>query len=90
MTWDDAMSRYGNSLPTKEQAEVMGKIYSSINAAIIAFGGDKDPKGWYWTRTEENSSTAWVVYMYSGYVFNALKSNTYRVRAVAPVPSSAM
>ena len=90
MTWDEAMSQYGNSLPTKEQVEVMAKNYKAINAAIIAFGGDKDPRGDYWTRTEKDSLNAWLVGMYSGIVLDDTKAFSYRVRAVAPVPSSAM
>ena len=85
MKWNQAMSRYGNSLPTKEQGEVMVANYKAINSAIIAFGGDKDPESWYWTRTEYNSSYAWIVNMTGGLVyFN--KTLASRVRAVAPVP----
>lgn len=91
MTWDEAMSRYGNRLPTKSQAEAMVADYQAINAAIIAFGGDKDPAWFYWTSTERNSSSAWIVNMSAGYVFvNFIKTNTGRVRAVARVPSSAI
>lgn len=94
MTWDEAMSRYGNSLPTKEQAEVMAKQHETINKAIIAFGGDKNPDGYYWTKTEaeyDSSLLAWYVIMDSGYIDYNGKSCTYRARAVAPVqPSSAI
>ena len=90
MTWAKAMSHYGDSLPTKEQAEVMTNNYKAINAAIIAFGGDKNPGWWYWTRTEKDSSSAWIVNMNGGYVSYNYKTRIYRVRAVAPVPSSAM
>lgn len=91
MTWDEAMSHYGNSLPSKEQAEVMAKQHETINKAIIAFGGDKNPEYWYWTKTEQDSSCAWFVYMHGGIVFNSIKTNPNRARAVAPVqPSSAI
>lgn len=91
MTWDEAMSRYGNSLPSKEQAEVMAKQHETINKAIIAFGGDKNPEYWYWTKTEQDSSTAWLVTMTGGVVSNYYKTLTFRARAVAPVqPSSAI
>ena len=88
MTWYEAMSQYGNSLPTKGQGEVMAGNHEAINAAIIAFGGDT----WYyyWTRTACNSSSAWGVSMGNGYVYNYGKTGAGRVRAVAPVPSSAM
>lgn len=88
MTWDEAMKRYGNSLPSKSQAEVMAKQYEAINKAIIAFGGDE--AGMCWTKTEYDSSSAWYVYMYNGSVNYYYKTSAYRVRAVAPVPSSAI
>lgn len=88
VTWDEAMSRYGNSLPSKQQAEVMSKQHETINKAIIAFGGDE--AGMCWTKTEYDSSTAWHVYMHYGVVNGVGKSGTSRVRAVAPVPSSAI
>lgn len=91
MTWDEAMSRYGNSLPSKEQAEVMAKQHEAINKAIIAFGGDKNPNEFYWTKIEDGSSYAWIVNMYSGTVHYFYKTNPNRARAVAPIqPSSAI
>lgn len=94
MTWDEAMSRYGNSLPSKAQAEVMAKQHETINKAIIAFGGDNNPYKYYWTKTEaeyDSSLLAWYVGMNSGYIDYNGKSDTNRARAVAPVqPSSAI
>ncbi len=94
MTWDEAMSRYryGNRLPTKSQAEVMSADCKAINAAITAFGGDKDPAWWYWTsaESESNPSLAYVVYMGSYSFSDPIKTGKYRVRAVARVPSSAI
>lgn len=87
VTWDEAMSRYGNSLPSKEQAEVMSKQHETIKA-IIAFGGDE--AGMCWTKTEYDSSYAWYVSMTVGLVTYTHKTGTGRVRAVAPVPSSAI
>ena len=89
MTWDEAMSRYGNSLPTKEEGDVMVKNYKAINKAIFVFRGDM-ARPYYWTRTEYDSSYAWSVGMNYGYVGTYGKTYSYRVRAVAPVPSSAM
>ncbi len=61
-----------------------------INAAIIAFGGDRDPGWYYWTRTESeyDSANAWSVGMNDGTVGYTYKPVPYRVRAVAPVPVS--
>lgn len=84
MTWDEAMTSYGNSLPSKDQAEVMAKQYEAINKAIIAFGGDKDPKGCYWTKDDFNFY-AWVIDMFHGSVVDGTKPNTFRVRAVVPI-----
>ncbi len=87
MTWDEAMSRYGNRLPTKSQGQAMADNYEAINKAIIAFGGDKDPEGFYWTRTEyeSDSSRAWNVALNYGGFYTNYKTNSVRVRAVAPV-----
>ena len=61
-----------------------------INAAIIAFGGDRDPGWYYWTRTESeyDSANAWSVGMNDGTVGYTYKPVPYRVRAVAPVSVS--
>lgn len=90
MTWDEAMSRYGNSLPSKEQAEVMFIHDKSINKAIIAFDGDKDPEKSYWTQTEydEDSSMAHFVDMSGGGGY-ASKNLTHCVRTVSPIPAVA-
>ena len=86
MTWNEAMKRYGDSLPSKEQGEEMANQREAINKAIIAFGGDKDPEGFYWTKAERDSSRAWVVGMYNGTARASNKTTADRVRAVAPVP----
>ncbi len=88
MDWDDAMRRYGDSLPSKEQGEVMANQHEAINKAIIAFGGDKDPEFGYWTKTEYDSSHAWFVLMNNGEVGKFLtKESSYGVRTVSPVPT---
>lgn len=90
ITWDEAMAQYGNRLPTKSQGDVMAGNHKAINAAIIAFGGDRDPGWYYWTRTESeyDSANAWSVGMNDGTVGYTYKPVPYRVRAVAPVPVS--
>lgn len=87
MTWDEAMSRYGSSLPTKAQGEVMAKQYGKINAAIVAFGGDKGPATYYWTKNEPvNPDYAWYVDMDGGIVkANIIKRTQLKVRAVIPI-----
>lgn len=87
MTWYEAMERYGDSLPSKEQGEVMAKQREAINKVIIAFGGDKDPMWPYWTKTEKSLTLAWLVDMNGGGIYDTIgKASDYRVRAVAPVP----
>ena len=65
----------------------MGDNKDKINNAMRAFGGTVMDNTWYWGK-EKNSSNAWYVDMYGGYVFNNFKFYTYRVRAVAPVPAA--
>ncbi len=91
MTWNEAMARYGDALPTKAQGEAMAEQCKAVNNAIMQFGGDKYPEKWYWKREEYGSSYAWYVTMNYGLVLFNYKTNSLRVRAVAPVPcSSAM
>lgn len=88
ITWDEAVSKYGESrLPSKTQCRAMGDQYESVNKAITAFGGDKDPGHMYWGKSLDSGS-AWGVGMYYGGVPAELKLSENRVRAVAPVPNS--
>ena len=104
-TWQEAMSRFGNRLPTKQQAEAWIHQQEAVQSAIRAFGGhiagagafdDNYPASddrhyyFYWTRTEYNSSHAWGVTMTNGHVHTYNKTSTGRVRPVAPVAESAI
>ena len=60
-TWEQAMIRFGDSLPTKAQGEIIAKEYKSINAALMTFGGGIGYMSFFWTRTEYNSDKAWFV-----------------------------
>ena len=84
MTWNEAMYRYNKYLPDKSQAEILINQYVSINNAIIAFGGDTDPRCSYWTKTECDTTSAYMAYMFSGYIGNYPKTDTYKVRTVIP------
>ena len=84
MNWDEAMRRYGSQLPTKAQAEAWGAQKEAIQTAVSNFGGS-EPNGWYWTKTEYESSIAWSVGMNTGNALQYFKSNTGKVRAVAPL-----
>ncbi len=83
--WNDAIAKYGNSLPTRDQGDIMGKNVYEMNSALRVYGGQQ-LGDWYWTRTESSSSYAWYVSMYLGTVLTNNKTSTSRVRAVAPVP----
>lgn len=88
MTWNVAVNRYGEGiLPSEEQCRAMGENRDKINDAMRAFGGTVMDY-FYWGK-EYDSSYAWFVYMYNGYVYNYIKNNTYRVRPVSPVSESA-
>lgn len=76
------------SLPAIGQLWLLYKYKKEINAALTSFFGTSQliTDYWYWSSTEYDASSAWYVSMYSGYVDYGNKSNTCRVRAVAPVP----
>ena len=88
MTWDEAMSRYSDVMPTKEQGEAMASQHEDVDNAIRSFGGNVPDFNVYWTKTEYNSDFAWFVIMADGTVDYYNESPVYRVRAVAPVPVS--
>lgn len=90
MTWYDAMSRYSDRMPTKAQGEAWMAQDNAVKNAVLAFGGHW-PNSWggnYWTKTEYDSSLVWLVTMDYGYVGNYYKTNTGRVRPVAPVAAA--
>lgn len=89
ITWFEAVSKYGeNRLPSEAQCRAMGDQYESVDKAITAFGGDKDPAWVYWGKSKD-SSLAWHVAMGSGAFTYTTKASTSRVRPVAPVAESA-
>lgn len=80
------------SLPAIGQLWLLYKYRTKINAALTAFFGSAYiiNDAWYWSSSEYSSSTAWNVAMNYGTVNYTGKTNTNRVRAVAPVPPSAI
>lgn len=76
------------SLPAIGQLWLLYKYRKEINAALTSFFGTAQLiiDDWYWSSTEYDASSAWFVYVNGGNVHNGGKLNTYRVRAVAPVP----
>ena len=101
-TWDEAISRFGNRLPTKQQGEAWISQRDAVQRAVRAFGGNMpgpndtyhsnvynwDCSYWYWTRTEYDSSNAWYVVIFNGLMSHGNKTAALRVRVVAPVSVS--
>lgn len=89
MTWDEAVSRYGEDiLPSEDQCRAMAVNHNKINAAMVAFGGTV-MHHWYWGK-EDDSSGALYVGMSNGHIYQTNRPHAYRVRPVAPVAESAM
>lgn len=87
--WDEAMEKYEKQLPTKSQADVIGRNNDAINRALSVFGAKSmNSHEWnrYWTNTEQNTSYAWAVNMDGGSLFSFYKTTAYRVRAVTNMP----
>lgn len=58
-----------------------------LNEILEAIGGDT-LRGWYWTQEEDadpqyNSTTAWIVNLYHGFVSSNTKTNGFQVRLVS-------
>ena len=86
ITWDEAVSKYGESrLPSEAQCQALAGRYEYVSKAVKAFGGDKYPAVSYWGRSYD-STNAWIVHMNDTDIYINNKANTYRVRAVGPVP----
>ena len=87
--WKKAMAS-GINMPTKIQGEAIVKDCANVNKALKAFGGTgyEGDSQYFWTKDAKDSSYAWYVAMYGGFVTFSYKANTYRVRAVAPVPEA--
>ncbi len=89
-TWYEAMSRFGNRLPTKEQAEAWMSQQDAVQRAVRAFGGNMlgpndEAVCWYWTRTETSDEGAYDIGVCHGHMFTNEKVNVEKVRLVAPV-----
>ena len=77
--------------PAIGQLLIMYKYVLEINAELEYYFGPSAriaTDNWYWSFTEYSSSYAWLVGMNYGIVPYIGKSNTFRVRPVAPVASA--
>ena len=87
MSWDEAVRRHGEDiLPSVAQCRTMSRNRDKINTAMKVFGGGT-MYYMYWGK-EKNSNAAYAVGMSYGNVKYVGKSNSYRVRPVAPIPTS--
>ena len=74
-------------LPAMGELGYIMPRFNEINTALNKVGGVQlDSNGSYWSSTEYNSSIAWRVITYPGYVTNYNKVYSYCVRAFASVP----
>lgn len=88
MTWYEAMDKYKDVMPTSKECSVMFDNSEAINSAIIAFGGDGQPEGAYWSKDEIDSSHADFAPMFEWVTEIKSKSEKICVRPVYPVPRS--
>ena len=87
MTWDEAMGKYKDVLPSKRQALLICAYLDEINELLEEAGGKK-LYGWYWTKavSEYSARIAWMFNGNYGCVHNLSK---YSVNGVRPVHASA-
>lgn len=89
ITWHEAMSKYADRMPTKEQAQAIASQFKEIDEALRKFFYSSIGSGdnvVYWTRTEGGTHTAWEMYGFNGHVSTEYKDFYGRVRGVAPLP----
>lgn len=88
MNWHEAKKaaeEQGLRLFTKEEGMLMYIFKDEINAALVELGGDElSEDDFYWSSSECNTTSAWYLYFYSGYVNSNNKYDTnYIARGVA-------
>ena len=89
MTWEEAVSIFGEDiLPSEEQCRAMAHNRDKINEALRIFGGTEINGYRCWGKGKDSSS-AWTIFMNTGFIYCYNKSYTYRVRAVARIADSA-
>lgn len=73
-------------LPSTGQLSAMYKNKEQINKALKAINGKNILNAVYWSSSENNSTDACVVGMFSGTITENSKTDLFRVRAVANLP----
>ena len=69
-------------LPAVGQLLVMYRLKSSINSALSLIGGTQLADDYHWSSSQYDSISAWLVYLYNGYISTNGKNSTYYVRAI--------
>ena len=73
----------GRHLPSLGEIKLANKHRELVDAALVMIGGTPFQCGWYWTSTQSDSNSAWILYWSDGNVSNGYKGRNYRVRAFA-------
>ena len=97
ISWDDAVTRFGSRLPSREQGEAIASQAREVDKDILSYGGTstlKDKDGyfpWYWTKEEKDPYLAWFIPTFYGSTFFGARhyaNDTTRVRLVTPLPKA--
>ena len=85
--WSDAKQWCRNHgkgwyLPTKDELLAIYRNKQDVNEGLNKYKGGT-LGGYYWSSTEYNSGSAWIVTMYNGYTYNGSKDGNGYVRAVS-------
>lgn len=73
----------GEAIPALGVLNIIAHLRDEINEALAYIGGQELKDTWYWSSTEYNLSSAWLVSFSNGYTYNLGKYNAIAVRAVA-------
>ena len=81
MTWNEAMEKHKDEIPTKKQALIICAYIKDINNLLALFGGDK-LDDWYWTNAEYYANYAWLYGGVNGCLIHGIKCSSASVRPV--------
>ena len=82
------LSTYAEGGFTDWYVPAAGQLYemytnkTDINAALANIGGTAFASGYYWSSSEYDADSAWIMGFYDGYVNSGYKDNSYTVRFV--------
>ena len=75
------------NLPALGELMLMAKYKTEINELITSMFGNQNifTNDWYWSSTEWDASSSWIVYFNNGYVNTTNRQGAYRVRPLAAI-----